>query len=100
MPGWEVGYAKDGAAGHIQFRPGEWNGDWNASTGAWGKGRYGGGSALVAQVVEEDVVGAGGFAHFADVASGILLFYEEREAMGEAFHRGPVVFGDNGDDEW
>ena len=59
----------------------------------------GGGAALVAQVVEIDFVGAGGFGHFGEVeASGLARSMQGDEAVAPQFDFGPGELGCDGDD--
>src|SRR6185437_6832480 len=91
--------AEDRAFVELEGGPGKRQRDGAADAGAGRERGDGGGSALVAQVVEVDFAGAGGLGHLGEVERGVGALHGEDEIMRGFFDGGPVMPGvDGGDD--
>src|SRR6202041_2413750 len=67
--------------------------------GAGRKRGDGGGPALVAQVVEENLAGAGGLGHLREVELWVGALHHENEVVGEGLDLGPFAVGLGGRDD-
>ena len=99
LPLVEVGDVEPGVVGEFEIGPGDGDGDGCSGAGAGRVGGDGGGTTLVAEIVDEDAVLAGGLAHFGEVKGGLFLLHGEGEGVDELLDGGPVVGGVDGEDD-
>lgn len=99
LPGFVVGDVELRVVGGLEIGPGNGHGDGCPGAGAGGVGGDGGGTALVAEIVDKDAVFTCDFAHLGEVEGGLLLLHGERKGVGEVLDGGPVVDGGDGDDD-